>query len=142
MIALPHPDVIITHESDLDGLVAGLLLQRLAKKLFNKEVQLQAYHYNFWKLRELRENSAWVTDLTFEARMDRQPREQRKQQQIIDAREHKKGEDGMVVQRYEFKDATGRARFVSRAEAGDGADLMLVEQAEGYRWVPDSAVRR
>ena len=28
------PEVIITHESDLDGLLAGVLLQRLAKKLF------------------------------------------------------------------------------------------------------------
>jgi hypothetical protein len=28
--SLPRPDVIITHESDLDGLVAGVLLQRLA----------------------------------------------------------------------------------------------------------------
>ena len=32
MMALPQPDVILTHESDLDGLVAGVLLQRLAKK--------------------------------------------------------------------------------------------------------------
>ncbi len=71
MIALPHPDVIITHESDLDGLVAGVLLQRLAKKVFNKEVPLEAYHYNFWKQRDPRENSAWVTDLTFEARLDK-----------------------------------------------------------------------
>jgi len=31
MTVLPHPDVIITHESDLDGPVAGVLLRRLAK---------------------------------------------------------------------------------------------------------------
>lgn len=68
---LPKPDAIITHESDLDGLVAGVLLQRLAKKLFNAEVPLEAYHYNFWKQRDLREKSAWVTDLTFESRLDR-----------------------------------------------------------------------
>jgi oligoribonuclease NrnB/cAMP/cGMP phosphodiesterase (DHH superfamily) len=68
---LPKPDVIITHESDLDGLVAGVLLQRLAFKLFNTEVRLEAYHYNFWKQRELREKSAWVTDFTFEPRMDK-----------------------------------------------------------------------
>ena len=55
MIALPHPDVIITHESDLDGLVAGVLLQRLTKKVFNTDVPLEAYHYNFWKQREPRE---------------------------------------------------------------------------------------
>jgi nanoRNase/pAp phosphatase (c-di-AMP/oligoRNAs hydrolase) len=71
MTVLPHPDVIITHESDLDGLVAGVLLQRLAKKLFNAEVPLQAYHYNYWKQREPRENAAWVTDLTFESRLDK-----------------------------------------------------------------------
>lgn len=65
------PDVIITHESDLDGLLAGVLLQRLARKLFNTEVRLEAYHYNVWKQRELREKSTWVTDFTFEARLDK-----------------------------------------------------------------------
>ncbi|EEF57681.1 DHH family phosphoesterase [Pedosphaera parvula] len=68
---LPKPDVILTHESDLDGLVAGVLLQRLAKKLFDTEVPLEAYHYNMWKQRELKEKCAWVTDLNFEARIDR-----------------------------------------------------------------------
>ena len=71
MIALPHPDVIITHESDLDGLVAGVLLRRLAKKVFNADVPLEAYHYNYWKQREPREKSAWVTDMTFEPRLDK-----------------------------------------------------------------------
>src|SRR6516162_6368782 len=70
-VSLPRPDVIITHESDLDGLVAGVLLQRLARKLFNVDVRLEAYHYNFWKQREPREKAAWVTDLTFESRLDR-----------------------------------------------------------------------
>mgnify|MGYP001336628771 CR=1 FL=1 len=70
-IPLPRPDVIITHESDLDGLVAGVLLQRLAKHLFGTDVRLEAYHYNFWKQRELRERAAWVTDFGFEQRMDR-----------------------------------------------------------------------
>lgn len=69
--SLPKPDVIITHESDLDGLVAGVLLQRLARKLFNAEVPLEAYHYNFWKQRELREKTGWVTDFTFEPRLDK-----------------------------------------------------------------------
>src|SRR5256714_15638960 len=67
---LPRPDVIITHESDLDGLVAGVLLQRLARKLFNTEGRLEAFHYNNWRQRELREKAGWVTDLTFEARLD------------------------------------------------------------------------
>ncbi len=68
---LPMPDVVITHESDLDGLLAGVLLQRLARKLFDTDVRLEAYHYNLWKQRELREKSAWVTDFAFEARLDK-----------------------------------------------------------------------
>jgi len=71
MTALPKPDVIITHESDLDGLIAGVLLQRLARKLFDADVPLEAYHYNIWKQREPREKAAWVTDFTFEARFDK-----------------------------------------------------------------------
>jgi len=71
MTPLPRPEVILTHESDLDGFLSGLLLQRLARKLFNSEVPLQAYHYNFWKQRELRESAAWVADFNFEARMDK-----------------------------------------------------------------------
>ena len=63
--------MIITHESDLDGLVAGVLLQRLARKMFDTEVRLEAYNYNYWKQRELRERSGWITDLTFESRLDR-----------------------------------------------------------------------
>jgi oligoribonuclease NrnB/cAMP/cGMP phosphodiesterase (DHH superfamily) len=69
--SLSRPDVIITHESDLDGLVSGVLLQRLAKKLFHADVRLEAYNYHNWRQRELREKSGWVADLTFEARMDR-----------------------------------------------------------------------
>ena len=71
MTALPRPEVIITHESDLDGFLSGLLLQRLAKHFFGDTIPLEAYHYNFWKQRDLREKSAWVTDFTFEARMDK-----------------------------------------------------------------------
>jgi len=69
--SLPRPEVILTHESDLDGLVAGVLLQRLARKLFHTDVRLEAYNYNYWKQRELRERSGWVTDLAFESRVDR-----------------------------------------------------------------------
>jgi len=69
--SFPRPEVIITHESDLDGLVSGVLLQRLARKLFNTDVPLEAYHYNFWKQRDLREKTAWVTDFSFEPRLDR-----------------------------------------------------------------------
>jgi oligoribonuclease NrnB/cAMP/cGMP phosphodiesterase (DHH superfamily) len=72
MEALPKPDVIFTHESDLDGLIAGALLQKLVKKLFGTDIPFEAHHYNFWKQRELRERVAWVTDFTFETRMDKQ----------------------------------------------------------------------
>ncbi|HZI32857.1 MAG TPA: DHH family phosphoesterase [Candidatus Binatia bacterium] len=71
MLTLSKPEVILTHESDLDGFVAGLLLQRLAEKLYGTRVPLQAYHYNFWKQRDLREHTAWVTDFTFESRLDK-----------------------------------------------------------------------
>jgi oligoribonuclease NrnB/cAMP/cGMP phosphodiesterase (DHH superfamily) len=71
MQSLCRPEVIITHESDLDGLVAGVLLQRLAKKLFGNEVRIEACNYNYWRQRELRERSGWITDLTFEQRLDK-----------------------------------------------------------------------
>jgi hypothetical protein len=71
MTDLTKPEVIITHESDLDGFLAGALLQRLARKLFGAEIPLEAYHYNFWKQRELREQAAWVADFTFEPRLDK-----------------------------------------------------------------------
>src|SRR5262245_20757709 len=67
---LPKPDVILTHESDLDGFLSGVLLQRLAKTLFDTDVRLEAYHYQAWKQRELRERSAWVADFSFETRLD------------------------------------------------------------------------
>jgi len=57
--ALPKPDVILTHESDLDGFVAGLLLPAADRHLFQTEARLEAYNYNGWKLRDLREKSAW-----------------------------------------------------------------------------------
>src|SRR5437773_2143743 len=71
MIALPKPDVILTHESDLDGLLSGVLLTRLARHLFGVEVPLEAYHYNVWRQRDPREAAAWVADLSFESRLDK-----------------------------------------------------------------------
>jgi len=71
MVSLPKPDVIVTHESDLDGLVSGVLLQRLARKVFDAEVPLEAYHYNTWRQRDPKEAAAWVCDLSFEARLDK-----------------------------------------------------------------------
>jgi hypothetical protein len=70
-MTLPKPDVIFTHESDLDGFVAGILLHRLARHLYGINVPLEAHHYNYWKQRDLREKAAWATDFTFETRMDR-----------------------------------------------------------------------
>lgn len=68
---LQQPEIIFTHESDLDGLLAGVLLQRLAKKVFGVNVRLEAFHYNYWRQRDLRERSAWAADFTFELRMDK-----------------------------------------------------------------------
>jgi hypothetical protein len=71
MVSLPKPQTIFTHESDLDGLVSGLLLQRLARKLFGADVPVEAHHYHTWRQREPREAAAWVCDLSFEARLDK-----------------------------------------------------------------------
>jgi len=71
MLTLSRPEVILTHESDLDGLVSGVLLRRLARKLFDVDVRFEAYHYNTWRQRDPRENSAWVADLSFEPRLDK-----------------------------------------------------------------------
>ena len=72
MAPLPKPEVILTHESDLDGLVSGVLLQRLALRLFDLRAPLEAHHYHTWRQREPRENAAWVCDFSFEPRLDRQ----------------------------------------------------------------------
>ena len=72
VLSLPKPEVILTHESDLDGLLSGLLLKRLAKHLFNQDVPLQAYHNHQWHQRGTPEKSAWVCDLAFEPRLDKQ----------------------------------------------------------------------
>jgi oligoribonuclease NrnB/cAMP/cGMP phosphodiesterase (DHH superfamily) len=71
MLDLPRPEVILTHESDLDGLVSGVLLQRLAHRLFGIDVPLEAHHYHTWRQREPREVSAWVCDLGFDSRVDK-----------------------------------------------------------------------
>jgi hypothetical protein len=71
MSALTQPQVIFTHESDLDGLVAGLLLQKLAAHMFRIPVPVEAYHYQGWKSRSLDESIAWICDFVFEPRLDR-----------------------------------------------------------------------
>ncbi|MDE2680931.1 MAG: DHH family phosphoesterase [Verrucomicrobiota bacterium] len=71
MSDLPQPQVVITHESDLDGFVSGHLLQRLANHLFDQQTLLQAWNYSNFERRPLRENCGWVCDLNFSKRMDR-----------------------------------------------------------------------
>jgi hypothetical protein len=71
MDLLSKPEVIFTHESDLDGLVSGLLLQRLARKLYGVTVPLLAYHNDAWQKRNLCEKGAWTSDFSFEPRLDR-----------------------------------------------------------------------
>ncbi len=71
MTDLPKPELIITHESDLDGLVSGVLLQRLARQLFGVDAPLLAYHNHAWRQRPLPESAAWVSDLGFDKRLDR-----------------------------------------------------------------------
>ncbi|HEX7858764.1 MAG TPA: DHH family phosphoesterase [Verrucomicrobiae bacterium] len=70
-MSLTKPEVIYTHESDLDGLVSGLLLQNLAQRLFDHRPRLLAFHNQNWRQRPLNERTAWVCDLSFEARLDK-----------------------------------------------------------------------
>jgi hypothetical protein len=67
----PKPEVILTHESDLDGLLSGLLLQALARKWYGQEVPLEAYQNDAWQKRLLPENAAWVSDFSFDPRLDK-----------------------------------------------------------------------
>lgn len=71
MTELPQPEVICTHESDLDGLVSGLLLQRLARHRFGVTPPLEAFHNHSWRQRPMSEKCAWVADFSFDARLDR-----------------------------------------------------------------------
>lgn len=72
MNELQKPQIILTHESDLDGLVSGCLLKRLAQHLFGEDVPLAAYHLAPWQSRQMLEHVAWVSDLSMEARLDRE----------------------------------------------------------------------
>ncbi|MCX8107764.1 MAG: DHH family phosphoesterase, partial [Verrucomicrobiae bacterium] len=65
-----QPAVILTHESDLDGLLSGLLLQRLSQKLFGHVPRLISSHSDEWRRRQLPEGPAWIADLGFDPRMD------------------------------------------------------------------------
>ena len=71
MDPLPRPDVILTHESDLDGLLAAMLCCRLAKAFFGAEPPVQAFHNDRWRQHSIANPAAWVCDLAFEPRLDR-----------------------------------------------------------------------
>ncbi|MBI3881197.1 MAG: DHH family phosphoesterase [Verrucomicrobia bacterium] len=71
MPTFAKPDVILTHESDLDGFTAGILLRRLAKKLHGADVRLEAWNYQAWKNRPMSERVAWICDFTYEPRFDK-----------------------------------------------------------------------
>jgi len=72
MLELKQPEVILTHESDLDGLFSGMLLRKLAIHLFGVEPKLEAYHHDAWYQREMREKVAWICDLSLDPRVDRE----------------------------------------------------------------------
>jgi oligoribonuclease NrnB/cAMP/cGMP phosphodiesterase (DHH superfamily) len=69
---LTKPQAILTHESDLDGFLSGVLLKRLAQKLYGVDVPIYSFHYNEWRQRQMRETSAWVADFCYEPRLDKQ----------------------------------------------------------------------
>ena len=96
MDRLPKPDIILTHESDLDGLVSGCLLKRLAQHLFQVDVPLAAYHLPQWQNRQMTERSAWVCDLSMDGRVDR--------------------EDWVVVDHHPSPHLPKRARYVFSTE--------------------------
>ena len=66
-----QPDIIFTHESDLDGFVSGCLLQRLAKALFNVDVPVEPLSSSPWGSLKRYPQKAWVCDLSFDAKLDR-----------------------------------------------------------------------
>ncbi len=72
MSSLPKPEIIFTHEGDLDGFVSGNLLQRLARSLFDCEVPIEPLSSSPWSTLKWFPKSAWVCDITFEDVIDRE----------------------------------------------------------------------
>lgn len=58
------PEVIFTHDGDLDGFVSGLLLKELVEKLFGEGVPLEPVTIQGWRTRKNSERVAWASDLT------------------------------------------------------------------------------
>lgn len=52
-------------------MVSGLLLQGLSERLFQFKPRLLAFHNQSWRQRPLNERAAWVSDMTFESRLDK-----------------------------------------------------------------------
>lgn len=92
MSPLPKPDIIFTHESDLDGFVSGCLLQRLAKTLFQKDVPVEPLSSSPWSNLKRYPKRAWVCDLSFDPKLDR--------------------EDWMVVDHHMTEHQATKAKFV------------------------------
>lgn len=57
-----EPTVIYTHRDDLDGLLSGMLAQRLAFAIFGKSIPVRAISYGDIQLVDAK-NPAWFTDL-------------------------------------------------------------------------------
>ena len=72
MSRLPQPEIIFTHESDLDGFVSGCLLQRLAKVLFETDVPVEPLSSSPWSNLKRFPEKAWVCDLSFDPKIDRE----------------------------------------------------------------------
>lgn len=72
MSRLTKPEVIFTHESDLDGFVSGCLLQRLAKLLYQTDIPLEPLSSSPWGNLKRYPKTAWVTDLSLDPKTDRE----------------------------------------------------------------------
>ncbi|MBT5709309.1 DHH family phosphoesterase [Verrucomicrobia bacterium] len=72
MSELVQPEIIFTHESDLDGFVSGCLLQRLAKILFKVDVPVEPLSSSPWANLKRFPKRAWVCDLSFDPKLDRE----------------------------------------------------------------------
>ncbi len=71
MSELPQPEIIFTHEGDLDGFVAGCLLQRLAELKFGLSIKVEPLSANPWPGLKRFPKQAWVSDLSFDPKIDR-----------------------------------------------------------------------
>ncbi|MEO0278821.1 MAG: DHH family phosphoesterase [candidate division WOR-3 bacterium] len=58
------PDIIFTHETDLDGFVSGILLQELAQKIFGQKIEIVPHTIQSWRQYKPNEKIAWVSDLS------------------------------------------------------------------------------